>query len=613
MFSNFIYFIIVVLIYGTYQPSGEPNFSGPPTLLLFFLLTGLFTFLTWLQFKRIAAPDAHTRLLQLDDQFNSTVKRQSILAIVVFALDIYGLNLTAFLSGFPLFSAVPTLQALLFLGLFIFYLSIVWAFAHRVYCRIYLTDISRRDYILSNISFSVPVLIPWLLLSGVADLIQALPFDALKRFLSTTGGEALYFFTFLFAIALTGPAIIQKFWRCEPLEPGLIRSRIEALCRKAGLAYNDILYWPIFGGKMITAGVMGLVQRFRYILVTRALLKVLTPEELDAVIAHEIGHVKKNHLLFYLFFFGGYMLLSYATFDLMLLSIFYVEPLYRIFIDIGVNQATFLSVLMSLMLITLFVIYFRYIFGYFMRNFERQADTYVYALSESARPLIATLEKISLTSGQSPDRPNWHHFSISERIDYLTKCEADRGWIERHDRKLRKSIAVYLAGFIAVCSLAYTLNFGGAGQRINAHFLETFVERELERTPHNPDLYSLLGDLYYNRSRFRDAAQAYENSLRLRADNPRVLNNLAWLYATCEDPVVRRPEQAVRLAERAAALEKAPHIWDTLAESYYVAGEYKKAVAASRQALALTRSNRTYYEQQLTKFTQALSRRERGI
>ncbi len=231
------------------------------------------------------------------------------------------------------------------------------------------------------------------------------------------------------------------------------------------------------------------------------------------------------------------MLLSYATFDLMLLAIFYVEPLYRIFIDAGINQATFLSVLMSLMLITLFVIYFRYIFGYFMRNFERQADAYVYALSESARPLIATLEKISLTSGQSPDRPNWHHFSISERIDYLTKCEADRDWIERHDRKLRTSIAVYLAGFIAVCGLAYTLNFGGAGQRINAHFLETFVERELERTPHNPDLYSLLGDLYYNRSRFRDAAQAYENSLRLRADTP----GCSTTWPGCMRPAKTRP------------------------------------------------------------------------
>jgi len=490
MFSNFIYFIIVVLIYGTYQPSGETNFSPGLTLLFFILLTAAFAMLTRLQFRRILLREAHSSLLQLDNHFSGVMRRQSVTAIVLFAVNIYGLNLSAFLTGIPLFSTVPTLAAVLFLGLFICYLSIVWAYAHPVYCKIYLADISKRAYVLSNISFSVPVLLPWLTLSGISDIIHVLPFESLKRFLATAQGQVLYFLTFLFGIALTGPAVIQKFWRCEPLEVGEVRSRIEALCQKAGLQYNNILYWPIFGGKMITAGVMGLVKKFRYILVTRALLNVLNPEELDAVIAHEIGHVKKNHLLFYLFFFGGYMILSYATFDLMLLAIFYVEPLYRFVVDFGFNQATLLSILVSLLFIVIFVVYFRYIFGFFMRNFERQADTYVYTLSNTARPLIATLEKITLTSGQPPDKPNWHHYSISERIDFLKKCEADQRWVRRHDRKIKKSIAVYLTVFLILGGLAYTLNFGSAGKKLNSHFLETFARRELERNPHNPDKYA---------------------------------------------------------------------------------------------------------------------------
>ena len=45
---------------------------------------------------------------------------------------------------------------------------------------------------------------------------------------------------------------------------------------------------------MITAAVMGLIKKFRYILVTQGLLQMLEPEEIDAVIAHEIGHVKKK-------------------------------------------------------------------------------------------------------------------------------------------------------------------------------------------------------------------------------------------------------------------------------------------------------------------------------
>ena len=76
-----------------------------------------------------------------------------------------------------------------------------------------------------------------------------------------------------------------------------MRSRIENLCQKANFQYADILYWPIFGGRMITAGVMGLMKKFRYILVTKALFHSLEPEEIDAVIAHEIGHIKKKHFI----------------------------------------------------------------------------------------------------------------------------------------------------------------------------------------------------------------------------------------------------------------------------------------------------------------------------
>ena len=42
MFSNFIYFIIVLLIYATYQPAAETNFTPIDTALLFAALHVLF-------------------------------------------------------------------------------------------------------------------------------------------------------------------------------------------------------------------------------------------------------------------------------------------------------------------------------------------------------------------------------------------------------------------------------------------------------------------------------------------------------------------------------------------------------------------------------------------
>jgi len=339
MFANFIYFIIVLLIYITYQPPEKTNFGPFETLFLFLCFIFIFVSFTRLQFHKLEKQISRNNFSFLVYKFDAIMARQSIAAILLFGINIYGLNLPSFFINLPVFSTIPTFLALIFLGIFIFYLSIIWVFAHKPYRLLYKTDDSRHSYVWSNITFSIPVLLPWLFLSGILDFINSLPFELPKQLLATTEGQVIYFLIFLFAIAIIGPAIIQKFWRCKPLEKGDDRSRIEFLCKKADLKYANILYWPAFGSRMITAGVMGLIKNFRYILVTGPLLNFLEPDEIDAVIAHEIGHIKRKHLIFYLIFFTGYMLLSYATYDLIIYLIIFSEPVLKLITSIGIEAS----------------------------------------------------------------------------------------------------------------------------------------------------------------------------------------------------------------------------------------------------------------------------------
>ena len=259
MYANFIYFIIVLLIYTTYQSSEETAFDAMTTFLLFSGLILFFATLTRQSFNALERRFARESLTRLDHRYQALLTRQSAMAIGLFAINIYGLSLPSFFVDVALFNAIPTLQALLFLGLFIFYLSIVWYCAHGTYQHLFGSRIPRASYVWTQISISVPILLPWLMLSGVSDLINVLPFEMPKRF-------------FLLLVTMIGPAFIQKFWQCTPLESGVVRERIEAVCRRARMEYANILYWPIFGGRMITAGIMGLIKKFRYILVTSALL-----------------------------------------------------------------------------------------------------------------------------------------------------------------------------------------------------------------------------------------------------------------------------------------------------------------------------------------------------
>jgi nitroimidazol reductase NimA-like FMN-containing flavoprotein (pyridoxamine 5'-phosphate oxidase superfamily) len=87
--------------------------------------------------------------------------------------------------------------------------------------------------------------------------------------------------------------------------------------------------------------------------------------------------------------------------------------------------------------------------------------------------------------------------------------------------------------------------------------------------------------------------------------NALVLNNYAWLLATCEDPAYRNPELALELSRQAAAIDQSPHVLDTLAESLFINGRITEAVDAATSALERAKSNRAYYNGQLEKFKAA--------
>ena len=604
MFANFIYFLVALIVYTTcHYPQ---SVDGPPEhAILYAVLTAvLFIVLCRASFNRLAARGAYLGKEVTDHKLNTLLTRFSILSLFVFGIDLYFFRLKLVFSDFAIFKLFPTLEALLFLVLFLFYLVVVWSSAWVVQKEFFSSSVSRKNFVISNISFSLPALLPWFFLSIVADIIRILPFPAVSEFLMSPVGEVGYVLVFLVAVAVFGPYLIQRLWRCKPLEPSMIRERIQRICSMANLRYADILKWELFGGSMITAGVMGLWGRFRYILVTPALIHLLDDEEIDSVIAHEIGHVKKHHLFYYILFFAGYIGFVYFVFDPLILLIYSSKGLFTISSFLGITHDTAATVCFSLILIALFVLYFRYVFGFFMRNFERQADTYVFSLIEDSGALISTFNKITRFSGQAWDKPNWHHFSIKERVLFMEKCRHDGAYIEQHDRKVKFMIAGYILVVISVFGFGYSVNFGGQNEAFQTYIAEKVLEQKIRVDPENSDLYTLVGDYYYDTGKYREARDAWENVLQIDPENLHALNNLAWLYATCEDRSLRNPEKALVLAQKAVKISREPYVLDTYAEACYLNNDIENAVKAAKEALSKAPPSReSYYKQQLSRFT----------
>lgn len=599
MFTNFIYFLTALILYTTcYYPEGVYN--APDNALIYAIFTVfIFAVICRFLFKRLAKKYLANgnQKIQLDHKLNSYILKFSILALVIYCIDLYFFRLKLFFSDYKFFHLFPTLQAVIFLLLFLFYLIIIWDSAWIVQKRFFPDSVTRKNFIISNISFSLPALIPWFLLSIIADTIQVLPFNGLSNFLSTALGEICYIMTFLIAMAIFGPLLIQKLWGCKPLENGKKREHIEKLCLKTNLKYANILKWELFGGSMITAGVMGLWSKFRYLLVTPALIDLLDDNEINAVISHEIGHVKKWHLYFYVFFFAGYMSCIYFLFDPLMLLIYSSGILYKFALFFSLNHDTMISIVFSFVLVSVFLLYFRYVFGFFMRNFERQADTYVFSVMGDAFGLITTFYKIIKYSGQSPDKPNWHHFSITQRIQFLRACQTDSLKIDKHNKKVLSMIIGFVIGLLIICVVGYSINFGKGSKYLNNYIAQKVLDQEFRINQKNTKLYSMVGDYNFNLKEFKNAVTAWQNVLKVDSNNLHALNNLAWLYATCEDETMRDKSKAYEHALKALNINRAPYVLDTYAEACLFNDYCDKALNASKEALGKADSDKKEYYQ----------------
>lgn len=604
MFSNFLYFLIALVIYTAAELFDRPKNMDPAQAyqgLYYSLVSGLaFALVCHTWFKMLGRK--HHQRFSMDHSINGAISKLSILALVLFSANIYLFRLPLLLEGIPLFQWVPTLGTALFLALFLLYLVIVWNFAYGVQKHYFSGELTKRSFVFSNISFSLPALLPWFCLSLFADLVQFLPHEPVRDFLNSTAGEITYIVFFLTVIAIFGPVLIQKMWRCNSLEPGYYRARIEATCKQAGLKYADILKWELFGGTMITAGVMGLVARFRYILVTPALLNSLDDSEIEAVILHEIGHVQRFHMVFYLLFFVGFIACNFVFFEPILLLLYIAGPLYQGFAFLGIDKADAYPLLICLFLIGFFVVYFRVVFGFFMRNFERQADIHVYGFQQDASPLISTFYKIASLSRQSIDRPNWHHFSIGQRIRFLEQCGENPGLIDHHHAWVKKMMMGYFLLILVLFAAGYSMNYGAAKQGFGNFIAGQILFQQLEVDPDNSDLYVFVGDYYYSDKVYDKAIHAYENVLRIDNRNVHALNNLAWLLATCPEEGFRNVSRALELASAAVALQREPFILDTYAEALALNNRIDQAIEVAKEALALARDKKSYYKDQVKRF-----------
>jgi STE24 endopeptidase len=212
--------------------------------------------------------------------------------------------------------------------------------------------------------------------------------------------------------------IVPLFNKQTPLEEGELRSKIAAYAKTVGFKLDKI--FVIDGSKRSTranAYFSGFGSEKRVTLYD-TLVNDLDDEEIVAVLAHEVGHYKRKHIIFNLF---ASILLTGLT--LYILSLLISNPLLSNALGVEIPSFHIGLIAFGLLYSPISEIT-GLIMNYLSRKFEYQADNYAKE-TYAGEPLITSLKKLSknslsnLTPHPAYVFMHYSHPTLLERIKNL--------------------------------------------------------------------------------------------------------------------------------------------------------------------------------------------------
>lgn len=312
-----------------------------------------------------------------------------------------------------------------------------------------------RDNIRTHVLFALlPIVLVFALRDAATLVLQwadVAPSAAWEAAISLSGA---------LVVLLGSPILLTRILPTQPLPPSPLRVRLDAFCRRRRLGLADIRLWRTHG-MVANAAVMGILPPARYLVVSDLIVESMPDDQIEAVFAHEAGHVVHHHLLWLGLTLVTYMLAITALGDI-------VWPHVQLLSGIGDLPQGLVSILIGLPLFWL-------VFGLVSRQFERQADVFSARIMQQRHDLphddltepsrhmqethvgpdgamvtAAALDQIAQINDINPASREWLHGSIDSRMQFLRSMCEEPGRTARFDQHMHRlciTIAVLAAGF----------------------------------------------------------------------------------------------------------------------------------------------------------------------
>ena len=154
------------------------------------------------------------------------------------------------------------------------------------------TKLNEYECFVFNFKRLIMTYAPFLIISLVVPSVYMID---TSNFIRNASCLIILVIIFLLWIILTPKVVALSYGAKEIESNSLLRHRLVQLMKKHHINKYKLYYWDSSRSKESNAMVSGIVKS--YLFVSSTLIEELTLPELEAVITHEIGHIKNKHML----------------------------------------------------------------------------------------------------------------------------------------------------------------------------------------------------------------------------------------------------------------------------------------------------------------------------
>jgi STE24 endopeptidase len=193
----------------------------------------------------------------------------------------------------------------------------------------------------------------------------------------------------LLMLVLAPVLILPLFNKFTPLPDGSLRERLLALAGRTAFRAQSIQVMDGSKRSRHSNAFFTGFGKFRKIVLFDTLLQQLSELELEAVLAHEIGHYRRKHILKFLLVSAGLALISFY-----LLSVLARQPWF--FDAFGFRQPNIVPALLLFALLSgLVSFWLSPLFNVWSRRYEYEADAFAAQATNEPTSLVAALRKLN--------------------------------------------------------------------------------------------------------------------------------------------------------------------------------------------------------------------------